>query len=94
MNMREGFWLGLHPYFRANSFIVFFYVLGFACKDFSHLSPLTESVRGCAGYAGSDDAVADGVELCGGSLAQTVVGGLAVNGVDHHLLRPDVADGL
>ncbi len=51
-------------------------------------------VRCRAGNACSDDTVAYLVELLAGSLEQSLGRRFTVDGVDHHLLRSDVLDGL
>ena len=51
-------------------------------------------IGGCAGDAGGDDTVADGIELFVGGLEETLGGCLAVDGVDHHLLGLDGFDSL
>ena len=51
-------------------------------------------IGGCAGDAGGDDTIADGVELFVGGLEESRGGRLAVDGVDHHLLRLDLFDSL
>lgn len=51
------------------------------------------SVAGGAGNAGGDDAVADSIELFGSGFQQTMSRGLAVDGIDHHLLGSDGFDG-
>ena len=49
-------------------------------------------ITGGAGDAGGDDTVADGVKLFMGGFLQSLCRGLAVDGVDHHLLRGDGFD--
>jgi len=51
-------------------------------------------IAGGAGDAEGNDAVADGIELFVSGLEEACGGRLTIDGVDHDLLRTDIADGI